>query len=118
MPRKDPDLFDELRVRLTALADAIGAPSSTAPKDANTATSTVDRLVVRITNLSSELRRRSSPLDDIDVVTARLLLSELGVLTSTWQALGLDARHRLESALAELHNAKAEAERILKEPES
>jgi hypothetical protein len=76
---------------------------------ANAAT---DHLLLRIAALTTQLRRRSAPLDDVDAVAARLLLSDLSVLTSTWQSLSVSTRETLDAAQAELDRAKGGGRRV------
>jgi hypothetical protein len=107
--------------RLGALIAAIGSPAVARPApdgdgtDAQRlATSQIDTLMRRVTALTAMLRERDDvEWDDIDQLTAVLLMSDLAAITSMTRALNGVCASRLAAALADLTAAGQDADRVL-----
>jgi hypothetical protein len=117
----DPDLQ-----RLQALISAIGAPTVAHPAvgaDAGPGADTqrmttpqIDALMQRIAALTVVLQgSRGGDWDEIDQLAARLLMSDLALITSLTRTLNDLSASRLAQALADLAEARRDADAALED---
>lgn len=115
----------DLETRLLALAAALGrlelspALSAGAEHEADlqaAATSQADALLGRIAAVTELLKQRDAGWDAMDETAARLVLSDLAILTGWWRGLGSVTSARLEIASMELPDALRSVQRALKTP--
>lgn len=115
----------DLETRLLALAATLGrlelTPGLPAPSEHDAdlqaaATSQADALLGRIAAVTELLKQRDAVWDAMDVTAARLVLSDLAVLTGWWRGLGSVISARLEIASMELPDALRSVQRALKTP--
>jgi hypothetical protein len=119
--RIDPAaLSDQLR----ALAEALGLSAAIRVPAADAATpdgdvhaaaiGVADRLLDRIAALTTLLQQESGPLTGADRLTARLLLADLSLVSTTWQAFGSLTGARLDAAAERLEAARHTLDRALR----
>lgn len=117
----------DLETRLLALAATLGrlelSPGLPAPAEHDSdlqaaATSQADALLGRIAAVTELLKQRDAVWDAMDVTAARLVLSDLAILTGWWRGLGSVTSTRLEIASMELQDAIRSLQRALKTPYS
>lgn len=116
-------MTDDLEARFRALVEKLGAPAPLAVPSAGVehdadlqaaATAQADALLRRIAALAETLQGRAGGWDLMDEAAARLLLSDLAILTGWWRGLGDLASARLDAAASELQEAAHASERTLK----
>jgi hypothetical protein len=112
---------------LATLAAALGlsAPvlvpgAATAPDaDAHAAiTGIADRLLQRVAAVTATLQQSNGPLSESEQLAARLLLSDLSLLGTAWQAVGTMSAGRLDHAAERLVQARGVLDKALRAQET